>query len=524
MGVRFVTNKTIKYLLYALAAVPLFLYRDFTPDNELRYLNIAEEALRNGSIFTFTIDGVPYADKPPLYLWIVMLGRILFGKHSMFFLGLFSIIPALVVLYIMDKWVKNVVSESNRLLGQLMLFTSGFFLGSAVVLRMDMLMCMFIVLSLYTFFRIYTGEGKPRDTLLFPFYVFMALFTKGPIGIMVPLISTSVFLLIKGEIRSIGKYWGWKTLSVIILLAGIWFSCVYAEGGKPYLDNLLFKQTVNRAVNSSVHNEPFYYYFVAIWYSLAPWSLLFIGILVMGLKTKLVTTDLERFFLVIALSTFATLTLFSSKLQIYLLPAFPFFAYIAVLWLSKLEKQKFMLILVGIPAALFCLAFPGLLVAGKLSKEIDLFTVPIIAASIVFSLSGGYAVASLIKNKLKPAINAIGIGMLLTIFVGSFALPKLNPFIGMGELCHQAKAVADQKGIKNFYYYRLTIVENLEVYLGTRPVILDDVVIKSDTCMKKPAILLFRRKEYERHEYFNKLMSKEKLNKVGNYYYVVFEK
>lgn len=40
--------------------------RDYTPNNELRYLSIIDEALRNGNFFTFTLDGEIYADKPPL--------------------------------------------------------------------------------------------------------------------------------------------------------------------------------------------------------------------------------------------------------------------------------------------------------------------------------------------------------------------------------------------------------------------------------------------------------------------------
>jgi len=139
-----------------------------------------------------------------------------------------------------------------------------------------MLMCMFIVLSLYTFFRIYSGEGRPRDKYLFGLYVFMAIFSKGPIGILVPLLSTVVFLIVKGEIKTIGRYWGWRTLSILLVCSGLWFLGVYAEGGSVYLNNLLFNQTVNRAVDSFHHKEPFYYYLKVIWYSLAPWSFLYI--------------------------------------------------------------------------------------------------------------------------------------------------------------------------------------------------------------------------------------------------------
>ena len=210
---RYLNNKAIRYFLYSLAFLPTFIFRDFTPDNELRYLSIADEALRNGSIFTFTNHGLIYADKPPLYLWIVMLGKLIFGYHSMLFLGIFSYLPALVVVYIMDKWVGNFLSVKERLIGEMVLMTCGFFIGTAIVLRMDMLMCMFIVLALYTFFKIYNGEGRPRDSWLFPIFVFIALFTKGPIGIIVPLVSTVVFLIVQKEIKNHRKVLGMENVT-----------------------------------------------------------------------------------------------------------------------------------------------------------------------------------------------------------------------------------------------------------------------------------------------------------------------
>ena len=54
------------FLLLALSLVPLMALRDVTPANELRYLSIADEALAEGRIFTFSNHGEPYSDKPPL--------------------------------------------------------------------------------------------------------------------------------------------------------------------------------------------------------------------------------------------------------------------------------------------------------------------------------------------------------------------------------------------------------------------------------------------------------------------------
>ena len=86
------------------------------------------------------------------------------------------------------------------------------------------------------------------EAWLFPVYVFLAVFSKGPVGLLVPLCSTFAFLLWKRRIRQFLQYWGWRTWGVLAAGCLIWFCAVYAEGGKDYLDNLLFHQTIDRAV------------------------------------------------------------------------------------------------------------------------------------------------------------------------------------------------------------------------------------------------------------------------------------
>ena len=94
-------------LLVIVSALPLILFRDFTPLNELRYLSIADEALLNGRVFTFTNHGIPYADKPPLFLWFIMAAKSLLGSHQMWVLALGSLLPALVIINIMDTLGKR---------------------------------------------------------------------------------------------------------------------------------------------------------------------------------------------------------------------------------------------------------------------------------------------------------------------------------------------------------------------------------------------------------------------------------
>ena len=516
----------LRYAAYLIAVLPIFLFRDFTLGNELRYLSIADEALRNGTLFTFTNHGAVYADKPPLYLWIVMLGKSLFGTHNMLFLGMFSFLPALIILAIMDSWVKNVLTTEDRIATQLMLLTSGFFMGSGIVLRMDMLMSMFIVLSLRVFFRIYEDKSCRLDWLLFPLFVFMAIFTKGPLGILIPLISTVVFLFFKGQLNTFRKYWGWKTFAVILALSGFWFFCVYVEGGSRYLNNILFNQTVNRAFNSFSHKEPFYYYLISIFYSLAPWSLVIIGIFIAWFFNRKQNSDLELYFFSIAASTLVVLSLFSSKLAVYLLPAFPFFVYTAMLWLSQVGLRSWMKFLILIPSFLVSLALPVLATSSWVyfQKEIDLSPV-IFVAAFCLSVAGIATIISLRKNQITRAIISFSSGILVTVFIASLGIPNYNNYIGLRQISDLAKTEAKQSGIVNYYFVGMVRCENLDVYLNVVPRnIRTTELFRLDSVIKKPAIIFTRKKAINQNDTLRRIVHAHHPIRSGNHYFFKIEK
>lgn len=511
--------KVVKYILLLVTFLPLLYFRDFTPSNELRYLSIANEALENGHFFAFTDHGEPYADKPPLYLWLIMLGKVISGEYNMLFLGLFSLIPALCILYIMDKWTRPLLSSPFRLNGQLMLISSGLFAGSAIVLRMDMLMCLFIVLSLYTFYKLYIGQGKPRDKIWLPVYIFLALFSKGPVGILVPLLSITLFLIIQKEIKHFNQYLGKWQWIILLSLCCIWFSCVYAEGGKTYLNNLLFHQTLNRAVQAFHHKEPIYYYLIALWYSLAPWSIFYIATLIAAIRKKAIRTPMEKFFLTIIVSTLVMLSIFSGKLAIYLLPLFPFFAYLTMLLLPKLN-EKTLYFSIAIPAILLLFTLPGMyLFIGKSQTELS-----ILSRITVFTLftAGLISLYFLHKRIIARAINSLASGILIALFIGSFTLPRLNEFIGLAAVCKQAQAVAGEYNIYDFYYYKFRSGEYLDIYLGnhTTPHRADNI---EELNRKHNFILFLRNKDIPKNPKLQQLLMDKAIHKVGNYCFIIVD-
>ena len=463
-------SKFLPFLLL-LAVLPVLIFRDYTPSNELRYLSIVDEALRNGDIFTFTNHGIQYADKPPLYFWILMLGKWLLGNHAMWFASLFSFIPALVIMLVMDRWVEREVSVANRLSAQLMLMSCGLFLGLAVVLRMDMLMCMFIVLALRTFYQMLKGQGsKNWNLFLFPFYIFMAVFSKGPVGILVPLVSTFIFLLITGRVKTFGRYWGWKTFAVLLLGCFIWFGGVcWEEGGLTYLHDLLFRQTVGRAVNAFDHSAPFYYYFISVWYSLAPWALFLVGIIIAGACRRLIRSDMERFFMVIILTTLLMLSCFSGKLAVYLAPTFPFFVYLAVLLLSHFRWNQWLALTLLLPAVVFVAGLPALIVLGRMPGTEFLGQKLFYVAGGILTVSGGTALYFLYRKKsLNKTINVLALGLFCAVFVGGWDVPAINGELGYSGLCRKAVELSKEKNVSGYCVLNVRRSENMDVYLHER--------------------------------------------------------
>ena len=466
------------FVFCAVCLLPMMAMRDFTPSNELRYLSIADEAIANGHLFAFYNHGIPYADKPPLYFWIVMLCRLLFGHHSCLALSMFSLIPAFAIVGIMDRWVMKGKSAMNRMSVAGMTLTCVMFLGTMVVLRMDMLMCLFIVLALWTFYRMYTGEGSRRqDSLTLPLWIFLALFTKGPVGLLMPPLTIAVFLAVKRDWKGFRKYLGLKTWGIIAALSAVWLTCVWLEGGLEYINNLLFKQTVGRAVNAFTHARPFWFYLVTILWCLAPYTLLLIGSFMASLLPVRKAgaekvSDLEILFLCTIISTAAMLSSFSSKLPIYLVPVLPFCVYLFPTVLDRIGERGWMrwsvgifqilLLCAGIATLLFLSGSVTIPAAASLLDEYSFAReAPVVNAVILLTLANAMGTWFLIKRKSVniPAL-LLSAGLFLAAFSASAVLRDLNPYIGYGPICSRVPEGTD---VATIFLHR---PENIDVYTG----------------------------------------------------------
>ena len=514
-------------LMVLVAVLPIIIFRDFTPSNELRYLSIADESLATGRWWAFTNHGVPYADKPPLYLWCVILGKWLFGSHMMWFYSLFSIVPAFVIAAVMYRWTREELDPEFQTSALLMLFSCGLFAGMVFTLRMDMLMTMFIVLALRSFRQLERSEEKPPvgQRLLFALWIFLAVFSKGPMGILIPLLATTVWLLLTRRMRLWTRAWGWPTWTLLILLCAGWFGAVYAEGGTEYLDNLLVHQTVGRAVNSFHHKRPFWYYLVSLTYTTQPWTFLILGAIVYGIRRyRPAEASLFNYFLVIILVTFVLLSVISSKLQVYMLPAYPFMVWLAAVVCARHRESRLVAAGIAVPAVI--LGIVGF--AEPFITDTEWF------ASFGFNIDSirpvryaGYALMSgsfltiwyLYRRKnIRWAIETLSLTVLALVFLAGLAIRSFNPDMGYQAMAESALDFSKANPEARIMTWRIDRPENIDVYLNDTPFgIVEDS--GSATVMpvpSYPAIVMTRRAS------LGEVPDVQASQKIGSRYVVVY--
>ena len=486
-------------LFFTLCVAPVLVMRDFTPANELRYLSIADEAIAQSQVFAFTNQGETYADKPPLYLWILMLCRLLFGRYSMPVLALFSLIPAFVTVAVMDRWTLKMASSRTRAAAAMMLLTTALFLGMAVYVRMDMLMCMFIVLALFSFWK--------ERYALFGLFTFLALFTKGPVGLLIPTLTVTLYMIVSGRSRELSKVFDWPFWAVLVGLSLLWLAGVYWEGGRDYLYNLLFHQTFGRAVNAFHHKAPFWFYGVVIWGVAAPWCLLTIPSVVLvlagrqgPLRDHLFSRQAKaRLFAWTVVLGFILLSVFSSKLAIYLLPLLPFLSYSFVRVVRRSGWGPWMRWSFSLTAIVFALIGIAMVVGffffDRLPVPADYSFVrtPLLILAGLILLSGSIAALTQVRDGWQYPVLVLGASLLLGAAVLTPLQPAVNEVTGYGALCEEIQTVAPEGEV---FTLGLSRPESMDVYLRRSVQALDpDKMLQDPSLLPADAAIVLSRKK-----------------------------
>ncbi len=512
-----------KYLFIIFTILTLssvYFFRDLTPDNEIKYISIVEEAFKNNNFITFYNHGVIYADKPPLYFWILMSVKKVTGSYNKVINGLFSIIPAIMICLSMIRLTKKELTEEEGFLGMGMLMTTAIFVGSSLVLRMDMLMLMFIVLTLECFYKIYSGKGKKYDVYLMYVYLFMALFTKGPVGILFPLITIALFLIREKQLRRSRELKPFIGLGIILALCALWFTGVYFDGGREYLYDLTVKQTAGRAYKSFRHVRPFYYYLEGMWVTFLPWSLLYIFTFIISIFKKLEETPLERFMSSAIIGNLIFMSSISSKLEIYLLPIYPFVAFYTLIILKKIKGDRLWQWSVAPFALLMALALPGALIASKF-VDTPIKMSPMFYAGLgAVSLLGLASIINIRKREFSRTSWSIVMGFMVLILSASFKFPEINKDLGLKVLATHGLELSKELQTDNYMSFNFKKAENMDIYLKKEIPDIRDTEKLRKVFHREKVVLFVRSKDIKRNKELREILAGEKLVWSSNNFYL----
>jgi len=298
------------------------------PD-EIRYARVAQEMVEGGDWVSLQLYGRPYLEKPPLFFWLMALSSYLWQGFTSFSArfpsALFGTLTVLIVFLI----GKNLFDSRTGFLSSLILATSFLFARFSARANIDATLTFFTTASLFCFLRWYQSDDekkKVRGIFLYAFYIAMGLatLTKGPIGFILPLLVSLVYLVIRKDWKGIK---GMRILSGMFLFLVIvlsWYLPAVFKGGRFYLDQTLIHRTIGYYSEGWMHSKPIYFYLSNFPADFLPWIFFLPGAIVYGYSKEALGKKKEFLFLLL---WFIVIFLFFSssktKRDLYLLPLYP---------------------------------------------------------------------------------------------------------------------------------------------------------------------------------------------------------
>lgn len=244
-----------------------------TDSVESNYALTAKEMVLSGDWLSPQIYGRYWFDKPVLFYWLTALGFKLFGFTEFgarFFPAVFGLLGLGLVCYGGYRLYNAKVGFFS---GVLLLTSVEFFLISKSIIT-DAVLFFFFSATLLFF---YLGYSERKVLFWYLMYASagLAVLTKGPIGVLLPGLIITLFLLWQRDWRVLGRC---KLLSGTSLCAAIalpWYVSMYHLHGSAFIDTFLGVHNVLRAtVSEHPRDNVWYYYLMVNALALFPWSFL----------------------------------------------------------------------------------------------------------------------------------------------------------------------------------------------------------------------------------------------------------
>ena len=352
-------------ILAIVMLIPFLGLSDFNTKGEPREAVVAYTMLEHGNWILPINNGgdIPY--KPPFFHWCIAFFSLFIGHVNEFT----SRLPSTVSLVLMT--IGGFVFYAKRkdtqisLIAAILTLTAFEVHRAGINCRVDMVNTAFMVGAMYLLYR-WWEKGKHQLPWLAILCMSGATLTKGPVGIILPCFVMGAFMLTQRE-----NFWGivWRmalTALLSLIIPFCWYYAAYLQGGDEFL-RLVKEENIDRFMGKMTyesHENPAWYNLLTLITGWAPYTLLLLfSLFILPWKKFSKTRFLENAKKATPLQVFTwlafLLVLFfycipKSKRSVYLLPCYPFMAYLIaeyIVWMMK-EKMGALKVYAGVIASL----------------------------------------------------------------------------------------------------------------------------------------------------------------------------
>lgn len=352
-------------ILAIVMLIPFLGLTDFNTKGEPREAVVAYTMLEHGNWILPINNGgdIPY--KPPFFHWCIAFFSLLIGHVNEYT----SRLPSAIALILMTVggfvfFAKRKDTQTS-LIAAILTLTSFEVHRAGINCRVDMVNTAFMVGAMYLLYR-WWEKGKKQLPWLAILCMSGATLTKGPVGIILPCFVTGVFMLTQRE-----KFWGtvWRlglTAVLSLIIPFCWYYAAYLQGGDEFL-RLVEEENIGRFMGKMTyesHENPAWYNLLTLITGWLPYTLLLLFSLFIlpwkkFSKSKFVenmkqATPLQVFTWLAFLLVLFFYCIPKSKRSVYLLPCYPFMAYLIaeyIVWMIK-EKMGAFKVYAGVIAAI----------------------------------------------------------------------------------------------------------------------------------------------------------------------------
>ena len=322
--------------IYLIGAVKI----DLMDNDATQYATIAMQMEESGNYLEPVWRDWEYLDKPPLLFWLSSWLFSIFGINH-FIYRLPSILINILGIWSTYKLGKRLYNEKTGLFAAL-IFASTF--GNFVVnhdVRTDTMLTGFTIFSLWQLYD-YLELRKIKNFIWTFVGIGLAMLTKGPIGLMVPVLAFAPHLIFKGRWKDLFRpEWLLGLVIVAIVLLPMTIGLV-RQHGMEGVEFYFWTQSFGRLTGENywVDNSGPFFFVHSFFWSFLPWTILalvaFLSKWISWIKGK----DTTEIMTIAGITlVFIGMSMSSYKLPHYIYVVFPLVAILAGAYLEETFKS-----------------------------------------------------------------------------------------------------------------------------------------------------------------------------------------